>query len=242
MPRGAPDYSNVSAGETLHRLDDLAELAVRLHAVRSIDRAGEVVLAEDFRYGVSALETDTAGLGEAVSVSPLYSRFGQFTIKLEHLANANSWSSIAAHATAVESEKIGLEFQFVAMTSDPRVLGYVTLYTGSYYYLWGLAWDATEDKVYIGGDSVGWTEIASGHDIFQGIPRYHNVKFVVDVDDLNYERVIIDGEVIPVIEKAAYSEENSASPHLIGAIYNGKGPTVANEIYIDYLIITRNEP
>lgn len=242
MPRGAPDYSNVRSPKDLYRLDDLAELAPRLHAVSSIDRSGNIVTSENFRYGLSSVETDTAGLGETVSASSTYSRYGGFTAKLEHLANPDSWSSISIYVPILETGKVGLEFEFSANGSDPCVIGYIGRYTGTQWLLWGVKWDATVDKVYIGGETVGWEEIGADFDILQDTPHHHNVKLVVDVGELNYERVIIDGKVVPIVPKEAQIVEAVLTSHVVVTIYNGKGPTAASQIYVDFVNITRDEP
>lgn len=242
MARGAPDYSNVKSGESLHRLDDLSELPPRLGYPISIDRAGEVVALDDFRYGIVAVQADDAGLGETIVASSDYSRYGGFTAKLTRAADASSYASVSAYALSLQSGKIGAEAQFCASGSTPNVKFYVQRYTGEYRLLWGLRWDDATDKIYIGGDTVGWTELSADYDIFQTPPHFHNMKLVVDVDNEDYERVIIDGENVAIAAVDAYKVANSNSPHTVVSYYNGVGPAAATTIYLDYVIITRNEP
>lgn len=242
MPRGAPDYSNVKSGEDLHRLDDLAEIPPRLRYPSSIDRAGEVVVLEDFRYGLVGVETAKDDLGSSVTASPLFTRFGGFSAKLARVANALAWARVEAFTPSLESGKIGAEIQFCADTADPVVQIYISQYTGSKWLLWGLKWSALTDKIYIGGETVGWTEIGSGYDISQGYHYFHNAKLVVDVANKDYERVLINGAPLTLVAVAAKEEASTALPHVVVYVENYGGTANANELYLDYIIITRNEP
>lgn len=242
MPRGAPDYSNVKSGEDLHRLDDLSEIPPRLRHPSSIDRAGEVVAMEDFRYGLVGVETAQDGLGSSVTASPLFSRFSGFSAKLARAADTLAWCRVEAFTPSLESGKIGAEIQFCADTADPVILLYISQYTGSEWLLWGLKWSALTDKIYIGGETVGWTEIASGYDISQGYHYFHNAKLVVDVANKDYERVLINGVALTITDVAAKEAASTALPHVVAYIENYGGTANANEVYLDYIIITRNEP
>jgi hypothetical protein len=242
MARGAPDYSNVRAGDDLHRVDDLAEIPPRLGQVSSIDRAGEVVAIEDFRYGLVGVETAVDGLGSSVTASPLFTRFGGFSAKLARVANSNAWTRVEVFTPALASERIGAEIQFCADTADPIVRLYISQYTGSEVILWGLKWNAVLDKIYIGDDTTGWTEIASGYDIAQGYHSFHNMKLVADVTNKDYERVFVNGVPLTVADVSAQSGANTVAPHVVVYVQNYGGTPNANEIYLDYVIITRNEP
>jgi len=242
MPRGAPDYSNVKSGDNLHRLDDLSEVPPRLRFPSSIDRAGEVVAFEDFQYGLVGVETAQDALGSSVATSPLFTRFGGFSAKMARVANTLAWCRVEVFTPSLESGQIGAEIQFCAETADPVVQLYISQYTGSEWLLWGLKWSALTDKIYIGGETVGWTEIASGYDISQGYHSFHNVKLVVDVANKDYERVLINGVPLAVTTVAAKEADSTVLPHVVAYVENYGGTASANEVYLDYVIITRNEP
>lgn len=242
MARGAADYSNVKSGDNLHRLDNLAELPPRMKQISSIDRAGEIIVAEDFSYGLVGVETDEDALGSSVTVSPLFTRYGGFSIKMARAANALAWTKIECFTPSLESGKIGVEIQFCAETYDPVVLLFISQYTGEQWLLWGLKWSSLTDKVYIGGETVGWVEIASGYDISQGYHSFHNVKLVVDVENENYERVLVNGVPLTIVEKAAKAVSSEIIPHVVAYVENYGGTVEANEVYLDYILITRNEP
>lgn len=242
MARGAPDYSNARSYETLHRLDDLAEVPPRFGEVASIDRGGHVVFSEDFRHGVGTVELASAGLGETIVASPDYSRFGGFTAKMSRVDNASSYVNANLFGLIIETGKIGAEIQFCASGSTPKIELYLTRYTGTQRLLWGLKWDDSSNKVYIGGDTVGWTEISDDFGIFQTPPHFHNMKLVVDVDNRDYERVLIDGKPVAVVAVDALEEDNTNSPHIVVTISSASGQALLSTLYIDYVIATRAEP
>ncbi len=242
MPRGAPDYGNVRAGADLHRLDDLAELVVRLGGVGSIDRAGEVVVLEDFRYGLAGVRVTADELGSSVNESSLYAHYGGYTANMARVANTLAWTKLEVFTPSMESGKIGVELQFAATSADPVVLLFISQYTGSKWLLWGLKWSSLTDKVYIGGETVGWTEVASGYDIAQDYHSYHNIKLVVDVENEDYERVLINGVSLSIIATDAKIATSTVAPHVVAIIENYGGTGLANEVYLDYVLITRNEP
>lgn len=243
--QGGIDYQDggfPSGGSVYPMTRDLAELAARINKPVGIDRSGNIVFAEDFRFGDGSIETLSKGLGETMGLSPLYSRYGGFTYKLARVDDDTSWCNFQTYASIIKSDRIGLEIQFCGMVADPNLQIYIGRYTGEVHYVWGLRWDAQTNKIYIGGDTVGWTEIAEKYDIFLNVPHYHNMKLVVDVVNKDYERVIIDGKVIPVVAKAARESENPNSPHVVATVSNASGYAGAAEVYTDYIILTRNEP
>jgi len=66
--RGAPDDSNVLSTSTFYRLDDMAELAVRLGSPVQYLRSGNIVFCTTFEDGFNRLSYHAPVLGGSVSL------------------------------------------------------------------------------------------------------------------------------------------------------------------------------
>ncbi|MBU2060048.1 MAG: hypothetical protein KKB38_20250 [Gammaproteobacteria bacterium] len=242
MARGAPDYSNVRVESLLTRLDDLAELVARLGGAYAFDRSGSVIMLHDFGYGLALAVTDTAGLGEMVEASSLYSLFGGYTVCLNRVADASSESSIYVQCPLYGSAKLGVQALFVPATAVSVISVQITRFTGLAMQTWALMWDGYGEVVYYLDDADEWIEAQTNMGMFVDNPTYNMIKLVVDPATDEYVRAVINGTAIILTDVASQSEASSKSSHVEIMVKNGPGLEDASDVYVDAIIVTTNEP
>jgi hypothetical protein len=245
VSQGGIDYQDggFSTGQGLYaNVSDMAELAVRLGAPSSVDRSGTVVAIEDFRYGLSMIESTTAGLGETVLTSGSYSRYGGYSAKLTRVANVDSYVGTRVRVGSRPAGTWGAEALFTAITGQPNVRLFLVRHTGTHNIGWAARWDGNEGKVYYEVSTGVWEEVISDIPMNYGYPLLHSFKLVVSETDLEYMRIIADGEEVSFSADPYLYLEDTSSPDTLATFFNAVGPAVATVVYADAIIITCNEP
>jgi len=241
MTRGAPDDSNVLSTSTFYRLDDMAELAVRLGSVVNYHRAGNVVFATDFGEGLSPLDRQETAVGGIIEVSNDLSLSGGVAVMLGYVAAVGSRASIGVRYFPVSSGKVGLgvvaeigknldRLSLDMVLSDAvqkrhfRIRLYPETGIGTYYSADGPYVEFTDDLPLVGA-VVGYTTF----------------KMIVDVEGITYETLTIGDKTFD-LGSAPGRELGIVPPYYfqgyVTAWGNGLG---AGSSLIDSIVLTRNE-
>ncbi|GAI60610.1 unnamed protein product, partial [marine sediment metagenome] len=112
MVHGAPDNFEVQQKVTTFRLDDMAELAVRLGAVNSADRLGDVYFFDNFANGLGNWETIPAGTGSGISSSGSIFKHKSWSCKLIGGSALGNYAYITSRQSYSQPSKMGLEVNF----------------------------------------------------------------------------------------------------------------------------------
>ena len=112
MAHGAPDNYEVKPTNITNTLQDDAELAVRLGAVSSIDRLGNVIWFDNFSNGSNSWILSGDGLGNDASVSSARYKHGGFSLKLTGGRDDDLQSTCYVFLTYPEPSKNGHRIQY----------------------------------------------------------------------------------------------------------------------------------
>jgi len=241
MPHGSPDYGEYAALETIGRMVDLGELAVRLGSISHYNREGNVVYQDNFeanqlRWG--EFHTGTAG---TVGISNDYSLSGNQSAKI--VTGPNQWDSqyIAKDFAILANVDLGCEFAYMNIGTDLRIrhMLYVVkdemLYAGLFEH-WlddGLVKIYTPD---------GYKTIKTDYFIEEENWLFHHYKLVIDLEKKKYVRLLCDITEIDLTEYALNYVDQSGVQDLIElqiGLYNNLAGSHTG--YIDNLIFTQNE-
>jgi len=242
MPRGAPDYSNIRAGEPLHRLDDMAELAARLGAPTIFDRAGDVVWLQSFEHG---LQGGTFGTDAAPSAGSLVvdkAIDGAFSIKLDPSSTPNSYVEYRPLVYFFPTGKTGFEVSLSPDADFYFVRFSILAYDGQYqlaanvrYYPDGGLWRVAD------GNGVYHT-VLSSVELQTGPTAWHPFKLVIDTETEKYVRFQIDRFVTDLSDYDLRKSSNTSLAQLeVGVTVFGSASAHA-ACYFDRFIVTQNEP
>lgn len=242
MPRGAPDYSNVTAYNPLHRLDDDAELAARLGSVNVFDRAGNVIYIDTFSKGIPQWTIHTYGTGSAASVTTERAASPPFSLKM-------TTGSDGAHAIKAELKmpyhhdcKMGVEYSFTHHVNSLEhwcVLYHRDGATRREYFV-VLDIDDGVIKVY---DSDGaYKNFASGLNLKSDAFVFNQCKLVVDTENDAYVRFTFNNQTWSLEDYAPHEVSESSVPYIaVNVQFTGDAGS-SRDHYLDNVIVTQNEP
>lgn len=242
MTHGTQDYGNVYPRSVVSTLNDMAELAVRLGAVNSIDRLGDVLFFDDFSNGKGAWEVDTDGLGGEVSTSSLYFKHGGFSLMLKCGSDSFLWALTRVFLSYPEPSKVGFEVNF-SFDSDIDFIYFVLEgYSESSYFKCCIKFDLSNKKLwYYGSDGV-YHEIASLLYLDTYYGHFHSIKFVVDLNTGYYNRLRFNGITYNLSTYQFKTTEVGNIPVLECTVHAYSVNGSNGIAYIDSVIVTRNEP
>lgn len=242
MPHGAKDYGNIIHGEVTQGLYDMAELAVRLGAINSIDRLGNIIFFDDFSNGEGACLLAGNGTGSSVSVSGSRFKYGGFSGKL--IAGSEVWGEAYCYYDVLYPEltKMGSEYNFSFDNSVSYIEFYTGLYTPTRFYLALVKLDLVNKKLQIRNSAGSWLDIVTVLPIYASEYLFHSMKIVNDFTTGYYSRMIFDSITYNLSSYligytvGSYNVHIDWRFHIVTKVgYNGIA-------YLDSTILTRNEP
>lgn len=242
MPRDAPDYSNVGGMGTLERAQDWTELAVRLGSPKSHDRAGIVLFMDSFEYGFESWEKTEGATGGSVVVTSEKARTKAFCVKMVSGSGANEASQLYRRFPYPELSNYGFESSVIFADTVQYMIWTLALRDGAEEHQFQIMYIPGETQFTAtipGGSSIA---VLSDITLDKGYGLFHNIKFVVDFDNLKYIRLIVNEEEVDLSDYEPYTFTHVSNPHL-GVTFTLYGDTGDNDaVYIDDVIVTQREP
>jgi len=242
MPRDLPDYGALSAQATVYEITDLGELAARLGSIVTFDRRGDVLFLDAFEDGLVHWATKALGMGAGVELSAARARYGQFSVHLTAGSDSSRYGRIA-HIMPVPVESgLGLEVGF-SLASEGQYLLLVMEWLGPAASMWfQVRWrDDNHDLQVYEGAGV-WTTFAAGLDLQQGATLFHDIKMVGDLTSGDYLRCLVDDKEYDLSAYSAVTVAGANTPRVNLYVYNYGRSGENDEIYVDDVIVTQNEP
>lgn len=242
MARGAPDYSNVTAGSPLHRLDDMAELAARLGSPVTHDRTGMIVFIESFSMGLGGWESSGAGTGNDVLLANTPFRTGPFSCKLVAGDNGSGSAKLFRKFPIPVLGKYGLEFSVKIGSDTGDFLWTLAYHDGTSEHNYTMKYMVDEEEVWIKGSDGTYSVLIESLPLMFTYSPFQTIKMVVDFENDLFVRLIINEETHDISTYPAYIFTSSDSPNvrvdLQQRVTVGGNPAS----YVDDIILTQNEP
>lgn len=240
MSHGQPDYGMYTLAKTIYRLSDMGELAVRLESIVSFDRRGDVVWTESFEYGITNWFI-TKSDGETITRTTDEALSGSYSVELQCQANPTTSVGIVRRAPLPVNSRMGVEVAFLpdANARDFRVD--MVLYDGTNLYLGYTYIEMSSGIIYYRNSSGNWAQLATGVTLRQDGYCWHHYKLVVDLEEAEYVRLIMDNTTYSMAGLGLQYTANTSAPTLeltIKQINNNQ----ASVVYVDDVILTQNEP
>jgi hypothetical protein len=241
MPRGAPDDSNIRIETGVYRLDDMAELGVRLGSPLSYHRYGNVLFMDGFEEGVNAWTLTRNGTSSDVLPSVTRSYQGKISCKIVTGTGATPNAGILKYLPPVDECPMGLQATFALDTNIVYIDFRVTYGKApTLYYFWVRYTHATGTLTYYDQDGA-MTLFATPGVLWDQAGNWHNAKIIVDTAGKEYVRFYLDNVAYSMTdltpETAAWGYGGFVGP-LLHAYGNG---TVSGTLYLDNVIVTFNE-
>ncbi len=242
MVHGAPDNYKVQSKTTTFRLDDMAELAVRLGGLSSIDRLGEVLMYEDFTESLGKGNVIISGTGAEVVISSYKFRSAGYSLKMIGGSDSGQSASYTIHLPIPIVSKLGFETWFYIDDNVKNIQLRFAYYDGSNEILYWIIFDVANERIRYYNEAGNWINIDSSFK-FSGINiPFLVAKYVMDLENNEFIRLKILGNTYNLSGFLPYSSgDTTISSIMMGVvIYSLTG--LNGIIYVDNMILTQNEP
>lgn len=208
MAHGAPDDSNVVSVGPQERVQDMAELAVRLGGIASIDRWGRVAYQDSFENGVGDWQGFGAG-SQWAYLSCERARSGGYCAHLGWDADAEYFlKSLNIVLDFPLAGHVGMEAYFHPYMSGGTYSIWAMLYSPTVYVNVGIKWNGVTDTIQVRDETGTYVDVLDVEYTYGFWRCWRCLKMVVDLDDLVYRRAYWGGIEI---DPSAVSIGNSPS-------------------------------
>jgi len=241
MPRGAPDFANRKALETIYGVFDLGELAARLGSIVTFDRGGNVFFLDDFEKGLAKWETLATLPGGTVTLSSECARSGGFCARIYTGPSQGQYSWIRAFMPYPALGKLGFEFSWSTHTQNPWLSLEIALFTGTQAIIAAIRYSFLNYQIQYSDSTGTWRNLTTGLQLQKGRQLFHLVKLVINLDTHEYERLRFDTETYSMAGLPLGVTPNTTIPHLRVTIRNTVELVGNQLLYVDDMIITFNE-
>ena len=222
----------------------LAELAARLGSIVTYDRRGEVVWLDDFEDNINKWNSSFGAAGGSLALSTDESRSGSNSAKL--ICPTGGYAIMNRTLPYTPSPKLGFEAHecFPTAGNITRVLDLGVLTTTKQFefeirYDWTDAVTGTW-KIYT--YPTTWVTLSGIPSIEAIAGLFHAIKVVVDLENGKYVRLLVDGIAYDISQYTPNWGVNTNPPRITPTIYHAARAGQQDTIYVDDVIITRNEP
>lgn len=239
---GAPDNYEVQQKAITYRLDDMAELAVRLGSPDIFHRLGDAVFIDGFESGIDAWTKETIMGLATIKEDGISYKTGGFGCEIVHPGDNENycgiWRGMAYHIGG----KIGFEYSLSGWGDNKEVIIRLRVYDGSDV-IHGTIYYSETAKTLSYEDWEGNPQVfASGVNLFLDYPMWTTWKLIIDMVKEEYYKLIIGLNTYPLKDIKMYKDTSDFPSQIFAEIYmRSLGANTSTSI-IDDCILTQNEP
>jgi len=242
MAHGAPDNFQVQPKNIIYSLQDHAELAVRLGAISSIDRLGNVIFLEDFSNGADRWQLSNVGGGSILELSSAEFKEGGFALYSKNGGLIADWNTFRCYLTYPDPSKMGMEVNMSFDDDVDRIICMLDLFDLTGYWQARIQIHPDEEEIRIYDDHDMPHVIASNINPARYTYIFHSFKMICDMTTGKHVRVIFDGITYDTSDFTMRRLTGEYQPFLKPTFYVYSNTGTFGESYFDSVIITRNEP
>lgn len=242
MPHGAPDWYGYRRTSKTHPLGDLAEHAVRLGAINSFDRRGDIAFIDSFEYGLQKWNQITGGAGANIEITPQYCLHGGYSIELTGGSDGSCYACIEHHGALLPTNQIGVEVAFSLASLIDQIHLQLITYDGT----------SVRNTVVRFNDVGNLLESYQGGGVFPLIhavtptPRnsysFNHLKYVFNPITGHYVRAIFNNTEYDISQHTYHTIGSALAPCFIVYVWLYSRAANNDIAYIDNLIVTQDEP
>ena len=219
-----------------------AEVAARLGSRDYFDRRGEVIFSSQDKKALTPpylITITQAGTGGSATVSSAKGKSGARSIKLV-TGNGNTDDTLLQIPVPyVSLSRHALELSFDITTVCLYSLS-LSLYNGTRYYIGKVTYNPATTTLAIQRETGAMVAIDAA--LALGTFSFHTIKLVVDFGLNKYVRLIVDQKTYDLSNYGLYSLASAAAPLLYAQADIQTLAVVSKTMYVDDILITKNEP
>jgi len=187
-----PDFSRYLPGSNRFSLQDLGELAARLGSIDVYDRRGEVILLEDFAYGLSKWSAFGRGTLASVEVQASNTNLGAYCIRMVGGSDDGLNSNIQRALGSYSFGRMGGEISIAFPTEFDNFAFNLNYRYGSSALIGSVKIDRITNAIYIQDINNLWQKIGDLTGLVNTAYSYHTLKLCVDFNTGYYIRAMFD--------------------------------------------------
>lgn len=242
MPRGAPDYSNVTGGDALTGFYDQGEMAARLGSPVVYDKSGILVWYTDFEHGLQGHSFVTDHTDSVGSITASRAYHGSFSAKFDPRNADDSYVRLSRVLALLPAGRVGYELS-LSPDTDLEKVRLLMWYRDEGRELYGALEYTPEGGVWkIKDRDVSWTPVLEDFELQQGPGAWHPIKLVINTNTKKYTRLLVSRHAVPLTDYNLYdtATDRLGQLEIRVSVYGTTGTHAP--AYIDGIIITKNEP
>ncbi len=220
----------------------LGELAALLTPAKRFDRRGNVILWDNFEFGLSRWEMTEGGDLADVSLSTTIITSGGYSVKLTAGKDDTQYARMRHRHLHPILGRIGGEISFTLHANTSKIRFWLQFFDGSEQQAYAIQYDAVANTLSYKTTAGAWTAFVTGLDLPYLDTLFHTLKFVVDVKDGEYERCLFNRNEYDLRTYVPHITTDYTLESMMIAIEH-LGPGSSNPFsYVDDFILTQNEP
>lgn len=238
----APDFSQYQLSGSRDVLFDLAELGVRLGALSTYDRTGQVIFADGFDYGLGPYVVTGSGLGHSETLDASFPEATPYSAHLVAGSTLFCLADIYKVFSPPEVNRWGMELGVSLYTNFSQFRMELYRYDGVNEHRARVYLDEATTTIQVEDDAAGLVDLYNLGHSFIGSGEFNHLKLVADFDTDKYVSVLFNEHRLDASAYAITVTPNAALP---GQIAKGRLIGVAaenDECSIGHMIITVGEP
>ena len=242
MVRGGPDFGAYSPKAAGAGLTDLAELAVRLGSIDSVDRRGDILLLDDFDDSFLRWETKTFSAGSECVRDEAYPKRGDGCVKMAPAANDLAYARINRYLEIPRNRQLGFEISTTIAAGMDDLLHGAELFDGSTKHFARVKVDIANSLIAVFTTGASYSNVLTGMNLYSSNYMWYTIKLVWDWTTGFYKRLLWNGQEYDLSAIPIYSVPSGGPTRLdLEVQANGLAGGAATQ-YLDDAILTQNEP
>ncbi len=221
---------------------EMAELAARLGSINTFDRRGDVVWMDNFEDNINKWRIIAHGTGASVMLSTESARNGARSAKLVTGAEVHSNTLISRFAIPTVMNVFGVEVSFALTPTHGTHILRLLINSGTHRFDTQLRYIRAHRLLSLLTEGMRWIDIDTNADPWDFFSSWNTMKYVVDIINGRYVRVLFDGKAYDVSNIVPFIVPEHIAPQILPQIWFRTATAANLTTYIDDFIFTQNEP
>jgi len=240
-PHGAPDDSDVLKYGLSYRLEDFAELAVRLGSPYDYHRFGEVIMMDTFKDGLNRCSATAWGVGGYASLSNDGALFDGLSLMLRTGADPNNYAAASWYTAFPFSYSYGFLARVSFGVQGCKIGLRILFYTGISYAEFWLIYNYTLNTLSIVLSDGSELVIDNNLKLYHAVKMFHSYKLVVDCNKIMYMKALVNNHSYNISGYAGKTGTATLGPYMLTQVFGYGLDSSSSDYYVDGVVLTQND-
>ena len=241
VAHGTQDWGAQTSISTVHKLQDMAELAARLGSINTFHRTGNIIWMDDFEGNINKWRKSILPAGGTFVLSTDTCRNNAKSCKLTTIATAGHSIIIYRVLPYPILSSLGAECSFTIVSDSSSFAIELLLFDGSQFHWAYVVYNHQTGQLKYKDINNLLITFQTITPLYASPYMFHTWKLTADFINKRYIKLIIDSSAYSLAGIPFYSFNSPTTPSLRFAFTSGTNINLAINTYLDDVIITQNE-